>query len=278
MSKQNDFLLDIDNFRMARPIEINPLKHLSNYYRNQANSPTDSSLSSPSDSSLSPTSSLASKSETKITNANSKSNTAANSSSSLANRKLTVLRRINFFDEKNRPLFLIARIIFKIGSGLLIKSSELNDRDITSFNPCPILIQISAIYCFFNMTGLPLIFRQYNCDESAGQLDEHEMACNSQPLLFSFNEIDSPYACSMRIGKHFKDFHQHNYYRSRSSSSNISDEENSVTPKWCKPFGLDSGSSFRGLKVTNNFLASSNLSESNNQAWVIIFFKDKTYN
>ena len=36
LSKQNDFLLDIDNFRMARPIEINPDKHLTNFYRNQA--------------------------------------------------------------------------------------------------------------------------------------------------------------------------------------------------------------------------------------------------
>ena len=45
MSKQNDFLLDIDNFRMARPIEINPHKHLTNFYRNQANTLTSESES-----------------------------------------------------------------------------------------------------------------------------------------------------------------------------------------------------------------------------------------
>jgi hypothetical protein len=36
VTKPNDFLLDIDNFRMARPMEINPHKHLSNFYRTQA--------------------------------------------------------------------------------------------------------------------------------------------------------------------------------------------------------------------------------------------------
>ena len=188
VSKSNDFLLDIDNFRMVRPIEINAHKHLSNFYR-----------SNPSET------------EENVGDANARRGSVSGSSSgSLSNRKLTVLRRVNFFDEKNRPLFLIARIIFKIGSGLLVKATE---QDVDFFQPCPILVQISSLYCFFNLTGLPLIFRQYNCDEAAGQLDEHEMACNSQPLLFSFNEVDSPYACSMRIGRHFKDFHQHSYYR-----------------------------------------------------------------
>jgi hypothetical protein len=32
------------------------------------------------------------------------------------NRKISVLRRVNFYDERNRPLFLIGRIVFKIGS------------------------------------------------------------------------------------------------------------------------------------------------------------------
>jgi vacuolar protein sorting-associated protein 13D len=228
VSKQIDLLLDIDNFRIARSIEINPSKHLANFFRNQSNKEASSDSSD-------------------TENKNEIKNTKSNFLPMLSNRKLTVLRRVNFHDAKNRPLFLIAKIVFKIGSGLNIKRKNSNLEDVVNFNPCPITIQISSIYCFFNLTGLPLIFRQYNCDEASGQLEEHEMACNNQPLLFSFNEIDSPYACSMRIGKQFKDFYQHTL--NRASGDNKLSE---IVPKWCKPFGLDSGSSFRSLIVTND--------------------------
>lgn len=127
-----------------------------------------------------------------------------------------------------------------------------------SINPCPIVVQIAAIYCFFNLTGLPLIFRQYNCDEAAGQLDEHEIACSNQPLLFSFNEIDSPYACSMRMGKLCNDY--------KSTGPISRDDAKTIIAKWCKPFGLDSGSSFRALHVVNNSLSMSDESVSSGGA------------
>ena len=156
VSNPVDLMLELDNFRMARVIEINPGKHLNSVNTKNAITDNDS---------------------TEFT--------------AWSNKKLTVLRRVNFMDEKNLPLFLIARIVFKIGTGLRSEADE-------QINPCPIDVHISAVYCFFNLTGLPLIFRQYNSTEAAGQFEEHEMARNNQPLLFSFNETDSPYACSMR--------------------------------------------------------------------------------
>ncbi len=231
-----DLLLDIDNFRMVKSIEISPSKHLINLNK------TDIGISS--------------KDVTTET---------ANSvpSPRLSNKKLTINRRVNFFDEKNRPLFLIARIIFKIGTGLISKnkyaaSIQKNKKNNNEyFNPCPITIHIQAIYCFFNLTGLPLIFRQYNCDESAGQLEEHEMARSNQPLLFSFNQTDSPYACSMRIGKYCNDLKSYFYNFNKNKKSlpnkmNVSSISDTIIPKWSKPFGLEGGSSYRALHVINN--------------------------
>lgn len=213
VSNPTDLLLDIDNFRMAKAIEIHAGKHLSNLSR------SESSTSSKEAADLAP--------------------------------NLTLLRRVNFYDEKNRPLFLIARIIFKTGSGL-IDRAKTNDLSSLSFTPCPIEVHISAVYCFFNLTGLPLLFRQYNCDESAGQLEEHEMARSNQPLLFSFNETDSPYACSMRIGKYCNDFKSYFYNFNKKKTKATVTKTEAIIPKWCKPFGLEGGSSYRALHVVNN--------------------------
>lgn len=236
-----DLYLEIDNFRMARVIEINPSKHLTNI--SKAKEQSDSVDSNP-----------------QRTPNDSFSNDTANQIQS--NRKLTILRRVNFYDEKNRPLFLIARIIFKIGTGLNLQNNSLNNEmDKILLNPCPIEVHISAVYCFFNLTGLPLLFRQFNCDEAAGQSEEHEMARSNQPLLFSFNETDSPYACSMRVGKLCNDFKNY-IYRSKSLEKN-----KNIIPKWCKPFGLEGGSSYRALHVINNTVTNSKTNESheNNQ-------------
>ncbi len=99
---------------------------------------------------------------------------------------------------------------------------------------------------------MPLVFRQYGCEEAAGQSDDHEVACSNQPMLFSFNEMDSPYACSMRIGKMCNDFNAYLYRKKLLSGSNYRVNNECFVPKWCKPFGLDSGSSYRALHVINN--------------------------
>jgi hypothetical protein len=152
VTKPNDFLLDIDNFRMARPMEINPHKHLSNFYRTQAaNRSVSSGIDAADSSILTSEDDTNTKSETKNTKVD-----TSTANASLSNRKLTVLRRINFYDEKQRPLFLIARIIFKIGSGLLIPrlmTASQDTQEDVQFTPCPIILQISSIYCFFNLTG-----------------------------------------------------------------------------------------------------------------------------
>ncbi len=218
---------------MAKVIEINPSKHLIN-----VNSQQDSSTSE-------------AQPHRTSTATESSENTQLQS-----NRKLTILRRVNFYDDKNRPLFLIARITFKIGTGL--NSLHNNNGETTDkplFKPCPIEVHISAVYCFFNLTGLPLLFRQYNCDEAAGQSEEHEMARSNQPFLFSFNEADSPYACSMRIGKLCNDFRTYIY------KSRVLEENKNIVPKWCKPFGLEGGSSYRALHVINNTVSNSKESE-----------------
>lgn len=77
------------------------------------------------------------------------------------------------------------------------------------------------------------------------------MARSNQPLLFSFNETDSPYACSMRIGKLCNDFRTY-IYKPKSL-----EENKNIIPKWCKPFGLEGGSSYRALHVINNTVSSS---------------------
>lgn len=136
VSRPIEFLIDMDNYRLQKAIEIHPNKLLGNLEQDVQNS--------------------------------------------MSNRKFTVLRRVNFYDEKNGRLFLIGRIVFKIGSELSTTSCP-NDE----FQPYPLVFYLSAVYCFFNLTGLSLIFRQFNCDEASGQLDEHESVCNTQPLHYS---------------------------------------------------------------------------------------------
>ena len=186
VSKPVELLVNIENFRIQKSIEINPGRHLSNWSSNRSNSSAN----------------INEHQEAATTAAAAAATTVSDLGASISNRKLTILRRVNFYDDQNRPLFLIARITFKIGSGQLLNNAgvgKLNDGSPTHhaksehFTPCPIIVQISAIYCIFNLTGLPLIFRQYNCNESAGQLDEHEYASNNQPLLFSFNEVSLSY-------------------------------------------------------------------------------------
>ncbi len=249
-----DLLLDIDNFRMSKSIEICPSKHLIN---------------------INKTESLPMPKETTTTTTNSE----INNNPRVSNKKLTINRRVSFYDETNRPLFLISRIVFKIGTGLINKkkySTSIENKksqESEYFNPCPIVVHISAFYCFFNLTGLPLIFRQYNCDESAGQLAEHEMARSNQPLLFSFNETDSPYACSMRIGRYCNDFKSYFYHfnkskkKSTKNDNTSSSSSSSIIPKWSKPFGLEGGSSYRALHVINNTVES-NLSLNNSESYL----------
>jgi hypothetical protein len=253
---------------MPKSIEISPQKHLANLERESDKSESSSSAQATSSASSSSTinasepsgsSKVDSMYQTEIT----------------SNRKLTILRRINLFDEKNRPLFLIARIIFKIGSNQNAagsrrvsnsstdsSSSYATNNSSQSLRSCPVILQISAVYCFFNLTGLPLVFRQYNSDEAAGQSEEHEFASSNQPLLFSFNEIDSPYACSMRVGKQCKDFRRF----LDDHDPHLTFSTNSIVPKWCKPFGLDSGSSFRPLYVVNNVISDSTMNSSSSLA------------
>lgn len=268
-----DFLIDLDNLHMQKSIEINPQKHLTNLAQSHGAQESSSSHSSILITSLDSSSSnmifyfKVNNSNGTASSLSSQQDTNTKSTASeLSNRRLTVLRRINLLDENNRPLFLIARIIFKVGSfsssqqllderrgsntsnnSMLGYSSDSESQSTINFKPCPIILQVSAVYCFFNLTGLPLVFRQYNADETAGQGEEHEYASSNQPLLFSFNDVDSPYACSMRIGKQCKDFrHLIEEYEQT--------QRYPVFPKWCKPFGLDSGSSFRPLYVVNNII------------------------
>jgi hypothetical protein len=278
VSRPVEFRLDLDPLRMQKSIEINPHKHLANLERESEKSDTSNDTNSRQ--AESPSNSMGSSSSSSTLSSAGNASESSGSSSKVdflyqtemaSNRKLTILRRINMLDEKNRPLFLVARIIFKIGSNHSYSSRRASSSSTDSssnneqqhrasflFKSCPVILQISAVYCFFNLTGLPLVFRQYNSDEAAGQSDEHELASSNQPLLFSFNEIDSPYACSMRIGKLCEDFRRflddHDPHFAYSS--------NSIVPKWCKPFGLDSGSSFRPLYVVNNVISHSSMNSS----------------
>lgn len=52
-------------------------------------------------------------------------------------------------------------------------------------------ISISCAYWLINRTGLPLVFKQEGAShEAAGQLEEHEKASTTTPLLFSYSEGD----------------------------------------------------------------------------------------
>jgi hypothetical protein len=126
---------------MLKPIEINSSKHFSSLI--------DSSLND-----ISISTSNLSGSQTNLTGEVSQGTKSSSdlldkkNQISLSNRKLTILRRVNFQDENGRPLFIIAKLVFKIGSNL--NKSTKNISDTYSF---PTVLQISAIYCFFNLTG-----------------------------------------------------------------------------------------------------------------------------
>ncbi len=51
-------------------------------------------------------------------------------------------------------------------------------------------VSLSCAYWLINRTGLPLIFKQEGTtsDAAAGQLEEHERASSTAPLLFSYSE------------------------------------------------------------------------------------------
>lgn len=50
-------------------------------------------------------------------------------------------------------------------------------------------VSISCSYWLINRTGLPLVFKQEGASfEAAGQLEEHEKASTTTPLLFSYSE------------------------------------------------------------------------------------------
>ncbi|XP_041352246.1 vacuolar protein sorting-associated protein 13D-like isoform X2 [Gigantopelta aegis] len=112
---------------------------------------------------------------------------------------------------KNRMLELIVRInTYKGGS---LKLSVL----------CP--------YWLVNKAGVPLVFRQDGAPtEAAGQGEEHEMARSVSPLLFSFSDKESPFLCTMRVGKKVHGLES--------------------LPQWCPRFPLDRGIGMRQLNVT----------------------------
>jgi len=75
-------------------------------------------------------------------------------------------------------------------------------------NICVFQVFISCQYWLINNTGLPLIFKQDGASqEAAGQFEEHELARNLQPLLFSYTEPELPekyvqYTCRYHIKMH----------------------------------------------------------------------------
>ncbi|QQP35708.1 Uncharacterized protein FKW44_024000, partial [Caligus rogercresseyi] len=134
--------------------------------------------------------------------------------------------RVRLGDNNNRPLYLTAQIICKLG-GI-------------------IRIVIFATYWLVNKTGLPLIFREEKSVSSAhlseetsesqkdeiaaGQEDEHEIARMAEPLAFSFTD-ENKETLSMRIGN---ELHPQG------------------TSQWCKSFYIQQKGSFvRRLRVSN---------------------------
>lgn len=87
-------------------------------------------------------------------------------------------------------------------------------------------ISISAPFWLVNRTGLPLVFKQEGVsNDFAGQFSENEQARLVSPLMFSFSDIDSSMALTIRLGKRF----------------------GSSLP-WCQPFNLHKDILHRQLK------------------------------
>ena len=117
--------------------------------------------------------------------------------------------RIKLADNRSRPVYLNVKVSLQYGGAV----------NITAFAP----------YWIINKTGLPLLFRQDGDKmEAAGQYEEHEMARMVTPLLFSFPERDSSQALVARVGQGLHP---------------------DGSPKWCKHFYVQTGSTVRRLRV-----------------------------
>lgn len=87
-------------------------------------------------------------------------------------------------------------------------------------------ISISAPFWLINRTGLPIIFRQEGVStEFAGQFSENEQARLVSPLMFSFSDLDSSMALTIRLGKRY-----------------------GTSLPWCQPFSLHKDTLHRQLK------------------------------
>ena len=240
-SNSFDLAIDLDNLRMKKSLDIHPNKLISN-------------LNSSSSSGVLQTQTSTTQ-ETPISASSSSSPQTQSSASNGLNEFGSIKRHIHFIDTMDRPLILNARIVIKRGN------SSNNDHQQYA---CPIQIYISAPYCFFNLTGVPLVYKQAFCKEAAGQQEEHEIARSNQAFLFNFSDNDSPYACSMRVGKHcndFKNFMRKLQQQQKSKTNSSQVDAYQIVPKWCKPFSIESGSSFRALHVINNTVNSSSFHE-----------------
>ena len=221
-----DLSIKLDNLTMKKYLDIHPNKLISSLNSTSASSSTSAQDLSSGSSSTS-------------------TSTLQHSTSNLTNEFGSFKRHICFTDPSDRPLILTARIVVKRGNNFNSDHQQY---------ACPLQIYISAPYCFFNLTGLPLVYKQAFCKEAAGQEEVHEIARSNQAFLFNFNDNDSPYACSMRIGRECNDFK--NYLLKMQQNTNANDAYQ-IVPKWCKPFSVESGSSFRALHVVNNTVNSS---------------------
>lgn len=89
-------------------------------------------------------------------------------------------------------------------------------------------ISVFAKFWLVNRTGLPLIFRQEGVsNDFAGQFSENEQARLISPLMFSYSDVESSQALTIRLGKRY----------------------GSSLP-WCQPFNLHQDILHRQLKST----------------------------
>ncbi len=63
-----------------------------------------------------------------------------------------------------------------------------------------IQVSILSAYWLINRTGLPLMFKQEGVShEAPGQLEEHEKASTTTPLLFAYSEGEFVEKCVVEI-------------------------------------------------------------------------------
>lgn len=95
------------------------------------------------------------------------------------------------------------------------------------------------------LSGLPIVVKQDGCEQiAAGQTDTHEQARSMQPLLFSYADRESPYLCTMRLGRKVQ---PENLMQGRHGSRFRG------FPVFCERFSTDGGSCTRGLKLVSLF-------------------------